>query len=118
MDQFSFSDAEYNGKRKQTRREKFLAEMEPVVPWKRLEQLIEPHYPKAVNGRPPYPLPSLLGFTSCSNGTTSVTRRQKTHFTKSPLCIALLSYPLARVEYLMRARSLNFVIYWRNTAIP
>jgi IS5 family transposase len=46
MDQFSFSDAEYNGKRKQTRREKFLAEMEPVVPWKRLEQLIEPHYPQ------------------------------------------------------------------------
>jgi len=60
MDQLSFSDAEYNGKRKQTRREKFLGEMEQVVPWLRLERLIEPHYPKAGNGRRPYPLSALL----------------------------------------------------------
>jgi IS5 family transposase len=33
MTQMSFSDAEYAGKRKQTRREIFLAEMERVVPW-------------------------------------------------------------------------------------
>lgn len=60
MDQLSFSDAEYGGKRKQTRREKFLAEMEQVVPWIRLERLIEPNYPKAGNGRQPYPLATLL----------------------------------------------------------
>ena len=60
MDQLSFSDAEYSGKRKQTRREKFLAEMEQVVPWGRLERLIEPHYPKAGNGRQPYPLSAML----------------------------------------------------------
>lgn len=60
MDQLSFSDAEYGGKRKQTRREKFLAEMEQVVPWDRLERLIEPHYPKAGNGRQPYPLATML----------------------------------------------------------
>jgi hypothetical protein len=33
-------------KKKQTRRERFLAEMEAVVPWTRLLALIEPHYPK------------------------------------------------------------------------
>ena len=36
MGQISFSDAEYAGKRKKTRREVFLEEMEQVVPWKAL----------------------------------------------------------------------------------
>ena len=47
MGQISFSDAEYAGKRKKTRREVFLEEMELVVPWKALLGLIEPHYPVA-----------------------------------------------------------------------
>jgi len=42
MGQISFSDAEYAGKRKKTRREVFLEEMEQVVPWKALLGLIEP----------------------------------------------------------------------------
>jgi hypothetical protein len=33
-------------KKKVTRREQFLAEMDVVVPWARLQSLIEPHYPK------------------------------------------------------------------------
>lgn len=45
MDQMSFSDADYAGKRKKTRREVFLEEMEKVVPWKTLLGLIEPHHP-------------------------------------------------------------------------
>ena len=60
MTQLSFSDAEYAGKRKQTRREKFLAEMEQVVPWEALLGLIEPAYPKAGNGRRPYALKTML----------------------------------------------------------
>ena len=59
MDQMSFSDAEYRTKRKQTRREKFLAEMDKVIPWRRLEKRIEPFYRKT-GGRPPYPLPVML----------------------------------------------------------
>ena len=49
-------------KKKQTRRERFLAEMEAVVPWSRLLALIEPHYPKAgpKGGRPPMPLETML----------------------------------------------------------
>jgi transposase, IS5 family len=60
MSQISFGDAEYAGKRKQTRRELFLAEMEQVVPWKVLLKLIEPFYPLAGRGRHPYPLETML----------------------------------------------------------
>lgn len=60
MKQLSFSDAEYDGKRKRTRREVFLAEMQRAVPWSQLEALIEPHYPKAGGGRRPYPLATML----------------------------------------------------------
>jgi IS5 family transposase len=60
MSQISFADAEHAGKRKKTRREVFLEEMELVVPWKALVKLIEPHYPVAGRGRRPYPLESIL----------------------------------------------------------
>ncbi len=60
MSQISFADAEYAGKRKKTRREVFLEEMELVVPWKALLKLIEPHCPTAGRGRRPYPLESIL----------------------------------------------------------
>lgn len=60
MDQMSFGDGEYASKRKRTRREKFLGEMEQVIPWSILLNLIEPLYPKAGNGRPPYPLKAML----------------------------------------------------------
>jgi len=45
---------------KKTRRELFLEEMEQVVPWKDLCALIEPHYPKAGNGRPPVGVQRML----------------------------------------------------------
>ena len=60
MSQMSFSDFEYAGKHKQTRRERFLAEMDQVVPWSGLLGLIEPFYPKAGGGRKPYPLETML----------------------------------------------------------
>lgn len=41
------------GKKRNTKRERFLDEMEQVVPWARLLELIEPHYPKAGKGRRP-----------------------------------------------------------------
>ena len=59
--QLTFGDAEHTGKRKRTRREIFLAEMEQVVPWHALLVLIEPHYPKLGRpGRQPYPLATML----------------------------------------------------------
>lgn len=63
----SFSDCEYAGQRKQTRRERFLAEMEQVVSWSGLLALIEPHYPKAGGGRKPYPLETMLRIDLLQN---------------------------------------------------
>src|SRR3984885_3212683 len=45
---------------KKTRRELFLEEMEQVVPWRELWGLVEPHYPKPGNGRPPVGLERML----------------------------------------------------------
>jgi transposase, IS5 family len=45
---------------KTTRRAAFLSEMDRVVPWSALCELIEPHYPKAGNGRPPIGLERML----------------------------------------------------------
>jgi IS5 family transposase len=61
-EQLGFSDYELTTAKKQTKREKFLSEMEVVVPWQALIALIEPHYPKASRkgGRPPYPLATML----------------------------------------------------------
>lgn len=56
----SFAHAEYARKKKVTRRDKFLAEMEEVVPWARLVKLIEPHYPKGRRGRPPVGIERML----------------------------------------------------------
>jgi len=38
---------------RKTKRERFLEEMEQIVPWAELQGLVEPHYPKGENGRPP-----------------------------------------------------------------
>ncbi len=58
--QLSFADSEFTSKRRQTRKEKFLRRMEKLIPWQRLGTVIEPHYPKASNGRRPYPLETML----------------------------------------------------------
>ena len=46
--------------RRATRRDVFLATMNEIVPWTALCEVIEPHYPKAGNGRPPVGLERML----------------------------------------------------------
>lgn len=58
--QLSFSQAEFTQKKKQTKRDRFLNEMEQVVPWQRLVDIIVPHYPKGHRGRPPVALLTML----------------------------------------------------------
>jgi transposase, IS5 family len=58
--QGSFAQAEYAGKKRQTRRDKFLAEMEQVAPWARLVARLRPLYPKGERGRPPIGLERML----------------------------------------------------------
>ena len=52
LKQASFSSAEFAAKKRVTRREQFLAEMEQVVPWAELEAVIAPVYPTGMRGRP------------------------------------------------------------------
>ena len=60
MDQPTFADLEYQGKKRRTRRELFLQRMDGLIPWQRLEERIRPAYPKPGKGRRPYPLPVML----------------------------------------------------------
>ena len=50
----------YDTKRKVTSRERFLTEMDRVIPWAPLLALIAPHYPTAGRGRRPLPLKTML----------------------------------------------------------
>jgi len=45
---------------RQTRKQVFLEQMEQVVPWQELVQLIAPYYPQGRNGRPPFELQTML----------------------------------------------------------
>jgi len=60
-EQRTFASIAWSQKGKVTRRERFLAEMDAVVPWARLVALIAPHYPKQDGpGRPPLGLEKML----------------------------------------------------------
>ena len=59
--QVGFAQVEFDKKKKRTRREIFLEKIEHVVPWERLVEVIEPHYPKSgKRGRPPIGLERML----------------------------------------------------------
>jgi len=60
MEQPTFSDLEYQGKKRKTRRELFLERMDGLIPWQQMEGRIQPFYPKAGRGRHPYPLSVML----------------------------------------------------------
>ena len=60
MKQTTFASATYDRKGKITRRERFLTEMDQVIPWESILALIEPHYPKAGNGTQPMPMQRML----------------------------------------------------------
>jgi hypothetical protein len=60
MKQSSFASLAWETKKKITRREKFLAEMEAVMPWDELLTVIEPHYARGDRGRPPIGLERML----------------------------------------------------------
>ena len=59
--QQTFAEASFEQYRKSTRRERFLDEMNRVVPWAELVAVIEPVYPKAEGpGRPPVGIERML----------------------------------------------------------
>ena len=60
MDQPTFAELEFQGKKRKARRELFLERMDGLIPWQGLEDRIRPVYPKAGKGRQPYPLALML----------------------------------------------------------
>jgi len=60
MKPLSFASLVYSHKKKKTRREQFLEEMDRVIPWEGMLKAISPHYPKAGNGRHPMELEMML----------------------------------------------------------
>jgi IS5 family transposase len=58
--QSSFSELEYAAKKKATRRDRFLAEIEAVAPWAELVAVLDPFYPKSEGHEgPPIGLPRM-----------------------------------------------------------
>jgi transposase, IS5 family len=60
MKQATFASVAYDSKKKRTRREIFLSEMDTVIPWSGLLALIEPHYAESPIGRHRIPLERML----------------------------------------------------------
>lgn len=60
MKQVSFSDFEYSGRKKKTKREEFLEIMDEIIPWDEWVALIEPYYPAGKRGRPPKGIEKML----------------------------------------------------------
>ena len=69
MDQPTFADLEYQGKKRKTRRELFLERMDGLIPWQLLDDRLRPFYPKAGRGRHPYPLSVMLRVHPAVTGT-------------------------------------------------
>ena len=89
--QTTFADLDYSHKKRQTRREVFLGEMEVVVPWPVLLSCIEPHYPRSGRrGRQPMGLASMLRIYCMQNCSICQTGRWKMPCTRLRACAALL----------------------------
>ncbi|MBL8497354.1 MAG: IS5 family transposase [Nitrosomonas sp.] len=66
--QSSFADLDYNHKKRRTRREIFLSEMEGIIPWQVLLSHIERHYPQTGRrGRQPMALESMFRIYCMQN---------------------------------------------------
>jgi len=60
MDQLIFADMEYDDRKHKIQRKKFLVRMDALIPWPHLVKKLKKHYPKGIQGRPPYPLKTML----------------------------------------------------------
>jgi hypothetical protein len=82
--QMSFTDAELLLQKKQTRRERFLAQLDELVPWTDLLAVIEPHYPRSGHrGRQPIGLEVMLRIHLVQLAYNSRIRRWKMPWLKS-----------------------------------
>ena len=69
MDQPTFADLEYEGKKRKTRREEFLERMDGLIPWEEVEERIRPFYPRLVVVGGPMNCRRCFEYTVCSYST-------------------------------------------------
>jgi IS5 family transposase len=118
MSQQTFADASFEQYRKPTRRERFLTEMDQVIPWEDLAAVIEPFYPKAEGaGRRPvgvarmlriHFLPHWFNLSDPAVEEALYDSRAMRQFVGINLWAGSL--------YLMRPRSASFAICWKHTS--
>lgn len=60
MNQRTFTDFEYNFRKKKTKREEFLEIMDEIIPWDEWIEVIKPYYPQGKRGRPPMGIEKML----------------------------------------------------------
>ena len=60
MRQQTFTDIEYSGRKRKTKREEFLQVMNEIIPWEEWIALIRPFYPSGKRGRPPVGVEKML----------------------------------------------------------
>ena len=70
MEQPTFADLEYQGKKRKTPRELFLERMDGLIPWQKLEDRIRPRYPKVGGAAIPTHCRLYCESTACSCSTT------------------------------------------------
>ena len=86
--QLTFVDSEYNQKRRQTRKERFLGRMEKLIPWIQIIDLTEPFYAKPGNGRRPCSLETMLRIHCLQHWFSLLTSLTNT-FTRRKLCLGV-----------------------------
>jgi hypothetical protein len=95
---------------RKSRREEFLNVMAAVVPWHELEALVEPHYPKAGNGRRPVGLKVMLRAYFVQQWFTRGVAQLRTHGNRSSFVLERRSY----AEFVQLEVSLHFVACWKR----
>ena len=113
--QRTFASLAWQGKGKVTRRERFLAEMDAVIPWARLIALIKPHYPKAGQGRQPLGLEKMLRIYFLQQGSICRTRKPKMRSMTASRCGVSRGWSWARRWCRTRARFCASAICWSST---
>ena len=58
--QQTFTDIEYSGRKRKTRREEFLEIMDEIIPWDEWVGVVAPYYPGGKRGRPPMGIERML----------------------------------------------------------
>lgn len=89
MRQQTLADASFERYRKPTRRERFLAEMEQVIPWRELCGAIEPFYPKTEGAGRPSGWNGCCASIFCNTGSTCRTRQWKNRCMARAPCVRL-----------------------------